>query len=47
MKPLRILITNHTMAGRRGPVMYVRDLAWNLFRRGQQPVVYAPESGKV
>lgn len=47
MKPLRILITNHTMAERRGPAMYVRDLAWNLFRRGQQPVVYAPELGEV
>ncbi len=47
MKPLRILITNFTMAGRRGSVMYVRDLAWSLFRRGQHPVVYSPELGEV
>jgi hypothetical protein len=45
MKPLRILITNWTLNGRHGSVMYIRDLAWNLFRRGQQPVVYAPELG--
>lgn len=47
MKPLRILLTNFTMAGRHGSVMYVRDLAASLFRRGQQPVVYAPELGEV
>lgn len=47
MKPLRILITNSTLAGRNGSVLYVRDLALGLLRRGQQPVVYAPESGEV
>lgn len=47
MKPLRLLITNFTLAGRHGSVMYVHDLAMNLLRRGHNPVVYAPESGEV
>lgn len=47
IKPLRILITNWTLAGRHGSVMYVRDLAASLFRRGQLPMVYAPDTGEV
>jgi hypothetical protein len=46
-KPLRILFTNWNMIGRHGSVMYIRDLAWGLFLRGQRPVVYAPELGEV
>jgi len=47
MKPLRILLTNWTMAGRHGSVMYVRDLAISLFQHGHRPVVFAPELGAV
>lgn len=45
MKPLRILLTNWTLAGHDPTVHFVRDLAANLFRRGQHPVVFAPETG--
>lgn len=47
MKPLRILLTNWTLVGRHGSVMYLRDLAVQLARRGQTPMVYAPDSGEV
>lgn len=47
MKPLRILITNWTMAGHDTSVLFVRDIAANFARRGQMPVVYAPELGPV
>ncbi|HYV36452.1 MAG TPA: glycosyltransferase family 4 protein [Gemmataceae bacterium] len=47
MTPLRILITNITLATRTGTETYVRDLAVGLLRRGHQPIVYSPELGDI
>src|SRR5262245_40605719 len=47
MSGLRVLFTNGTMVGRGGSVMYVRDLALALLRRGHAPAVYSPELGEV
>ncbi|MFR0691508.1 glycosyltransferase [Enterobacterales bacterium AE_CKDN230030158-1A_HGKHYDSX7] len=46
-KPLRILITNNTLAGRAGSELYVRDLALALMRRGHLPVAYSSQLGEV
>ncbi|WP_447746493.1 glycosyltransferase [Pseudomonas nicosulfuronedens] len=46
-KPLRILITNNTLAGRAGSELYVRDLALALMRRGHLPVAYSSQLGDV
>lgn len=45
--PLRILITNITLASRTGTEIYVRDLALGLLRRGHDPIVYTPEPGQI
>ena len=45
MRPLRVLITNHALAGRSGTEMYVADLAIGLLRRGHAPIVYSPRLG--
>jgi hypothetical protein len=47
MVPLRILITNITLATRTGTETYVRDLAVGLLRRGHHPIVYSPELGEI
>ncbi|WP_291843172.1 glycosyltransferase [Maricaulis sp.] len=46
-RPLRILITNNTLAYRAGSEMYVRDLAIALMKRGHFPVAYSPVLGQV
>ena len=40
-----MLITNYTLATRSGTEVYVRDLALELLRQGDQPVVYSPDLG--
>lgn len=45
--PLRILITNITMAHRTGTETYVRDLAISLLKRGHTPIVYTTDPGQV
>ncbi len=47
MSGLRILITNHTLAGRAGSELYVRDTALELLRRGHTPVAYSSQLGEV
>jgi hypothetical protein len=47
MRPLRILLTNNTLAPRGGTEMYVRDLALALLKRGHFPVAYSPVLGLV
>ena len=47
MKPLKVLITNHTLDKRAGTELYVRDVATALLRRGHAPVVYSPRLGAV
>ena len=44
-RPLRVLITNHMLAGRTGTELYVHDLAKGLLARGHTPIVYAPQLG--
>src|SRR5258705_1841994 len=43
--PLRVLLTNRTLAQRTGTELYVRDVAVGLLRRGHLPVVYSPRLG--
>jgi Glycosyltransferase Family 4 len=45
-KPLRILITNNSLAWRGGSELYVRDLATWLLRRGHAPIVYSTNLGE-
>lgn len=47
MTGLRILLTNRTLADRRGSELYVRDVARALLLRGHHPVVYSPILGEV
>ena len=47
MEPLRILITNVTLASYTGTEVYVLDLARRLLCLGHQPVVYTPEPGPI
>jgi hypothetical protein len=47
MSALRVLVTNWTMAERHGSVLYTRDLALGLKRRGHEPRVYTPADGEV
>jgi hypothetical protein len=47
MQPLRVLITNVTLAGRTGTELFVRDLALGLLRRGHTPVVYSTDHGEL
>jgi hypothetical protein len=46
-RPLRILMTNNTLAGRAGSELYVRDLALEFMKRGHLPVAYSPSLGEV
>ena len=46
-RPLRVLITNNTLATRAGSELYVRDLALGLLRRGHLPVAYSTVLGDV
>jgi hypothetical protein len=46
-KPLRILITNHSLSNYAGTELYVRDLAVRLLRRGHTPIVYSTQLGQV
>ena len=41
----RVLVTNYTVAGWSGTENYVRDLALELRRQGDVPVVYTPHAG--
>ena len=43
---LKVLITNVFMDGLSGTVLYVRDLALELQRRGHRPAVYTWKAGK-
>src|SRR6185503_21206358 len=45
--PLRILLTNLTLATRTGTELYVKEAALGLLRRGHSPVVYSPELGGI
>jgi hypothetical protein len=47
MAPLRVLITNRTLASRTGTELYVRDLAVGLAARGHRPAVYSPQLGAI
>jgi FkbM family methyltransferase len=40
--PLKVLITNITLAGRSGTEIVIRDLAIGLLERGHRPLVYSP-----
>lgn len=42
---LRVLFTNHQMAGRGGTQMWIRDIAGALVARGHRPVVWSPQLG--
>ncbi len=44
---MRILITSFYMNGPSGTTIFVRDLALELLRQGQQPIVYSPHHGLV
>jgi hypothetical protein len=44
---LRVLITNATLSPRSGTVVYVRDLAMELKRRGHAPSVFSSTAGEV
>jgi hypothetical protein len=44
-RPLRVLITNHMLAGRSGTELYVFDLAKGLLARGHTPIVFSPRLG--
>jgi hypothetical protein len=46
-KPLRILITNHSLSNYAGTELYVRDLAVRLLSRGHTPIVYSTQLGQV
>lgn len=47
MRPLRVLLTNTTLATRTGTELYVRDLALALTARGHVAMVYSPRLGPV
>jgi hypothetical protein len=44
--PRRVLITNYSLAGRSGTVSYASDLALELARQGDEPVVFTPHAGE-
>ena len=46
-RPLRVLITNNTLAARAGSELYARDIALSLLRLGHLPVLYSPVLGAV
>lgn len=45
--PLRVLITNLTLAGRSGSEILTRTIALGLQRAGHRPMVYAPAHGPI
>lgn len=47
MSGLSVLITNHTLAGRAGSELYVRDIATELLKRGHRPIAYSTLLGDV
>ena len=47
MSPLRILLTNNTLAHRAGSELYVRDLAIGLRNLGLEPAAYSNQLGVV
>lgn len=47
MKPLCVLITNHSLRERRGSELYVADVALRLLELGHRPVVYSARPGAV
>ena len=47
MKPLEVLLTNNTLAGRAGSELYLRDVALGLKARGHRPVAYSQLLGEV
>jgi glycosyltransferase involved in cell wall biosynthesis len=44
---MRVLITNHTLAGRTGSELYVLEVARRLQQLGHEPMVYSPRCGPV
>jgi hypothetical protein len=45
--PLRILLTNVTLATRTGTELWIKEAALGLLRRGHSPMVYTPDPGLV
>jgi hypothetical protein len=45
--PLRVLITNRSLAFRSGTELYVAELAHALLARGHTPILYAPRRGEL
>jgi hypothetical protein len=44
---MRLLITNMQLCGRSGTELYVFDLALELVRQGERPIVYSPKLGEL
>jgi len=46
-RPLRVLLTNITLATRTGTELWIKEAALGLLRRGHAPMVYTPDPGVV
>jgi Glycosyltransferase Family 4 len=46
-RPLRILMTNNSLAGRAGSELYIKDLAIELMKRGHFPMAYSQTHGEI
>jgi Glycosyltransferase Family 4 len=46
-RPLRVLLTNVTLASRTGTELWIKEAAIGLLRRGHAPVVYTPNPGAI
>ncbi|HEX3530723.1 MAG TPA: glycosyltransferase [Thermoanaerobaculia bacterium] len=46
-RPLRILLTNITLATRTGTELWIKEAALGLLRRGHAPMIYTPDPGVV
>ncbi len=46
-RPLRILLTNITLATRTGTELWIKEAALGLLRRGHAPMVYTPDPGAI
>lgn len=46
-RPLRILLTNITLATRTGTELWIKEAALGLLRRGHSPMVYTPDPGVI
>jgi Glycosyltransferase Family 4 len=46
-RPLRILLTNITLATRTGTELWIKEAALGLLRRGHAPMVYTPDPGGI